>query len=85
MEVTKNYTIEWQDPSSEWLSLEPNLTGTLFSYEDDWGEEQIGIDEIFWNVKDFTEEENKIISEYVYRHHSELEAFLLKDYKIDKS
>lgn len=84
MTVTKNYTIEWEE-EGEWKCLEPDLIGTLYSYEDDWDEEQIGIDEIFWNDNDFTEEENKIITEYVYRHHSELEAFLLKDYKINKS
>lgn len=83
MEVTKNYTIEWYE--KEWKCLEPNLTGTLYSYEDDWGEEQFGIDEIKWNEKDFSEDQNKIIAEYIYRCHSELEAFLLKDYKIDKS
>lgn len=84
MTVTKNYTIEWQE-EGEWKCLEPDLVGYLYSYEDDWGDEQIGIDEIIWNDFSFTEEENKIITEYVYRHHSELEAFLLKNYKIDKS
>lgn len=94
--IKKVIEIEWQDDKGEWQCLAPQFTADVYVENDSigdyeyWGNKEYDsrpdyytIDNLEWNTKEFTEEENKIIEYWVEKNYADIEEQMTKNYSID--
>lgn len=65
----------------------PSVQNDSIGYYEFWGSREFDIkpdymeiDDLQWNDKDFTDEENMIIEDYVQENYEKIEKLLLKNY-----